>query len=125
MAQTVIERINVSEVRELVTMPPNGTSTFSFDTGGIFYIPYVLSGTINVTNIPVVSDSVTSVTFMSPKGSMARPTTFQVNGVAYPVKWAGGTVPAASSSGMNYWTFNIAVINATIVNVAGSLVVYS
>jgi hypothetical protein len=123
MAEANIQRLIVSEVKEVMTVPPAGTTTFSFLSGSIFYITYSLGPTISFTNIPVTEDGVTSITLITPTNTIPRPTTLTVNGTTQAVRWAGGTAPSGSGN-INYWNYNILVRNGVIEHVAGSVVSY-
>jgi hypothetical protein len=124
MAEANIQRLIVSEVKEVLTVPPAGTTTFSFLAGSIFYIAYSPGTTIAFTNVPVTEDGVASITLVTPNNSIARPTTLTVNGTAQTVRWAGGTAPSGSGN-INYWNYSILVRNGVVEHVAGSLVSYS
>lgn len=124
MAEANIQRLIVSEVKEVLTVPPAGTTAFSFLAGSIFYIGYTLGTSISFTNVPLTEDGVTSITLVTPTNSIPRPTTLQVNGVTQTVRWAGGTAPSGGGN-INYWTYSILVRNGVVEHVTGSLVSYS
>lgn len=120
MANGLIERVTVSEVKELITIPKYGTISFSFNSGGIYYMLYNPGATVSITDIPTAVDGIVTMTFVAPTGLMGVPTTFNVNGSAKTIKWAGGTTPSASSGTMTYWTYSIIVINNAVAYVNGS-----
>lgn len=124
MAEANIQRLIVSEVKEVLTVPPAGTTAFSFLAGSIFYIGYALGSSISFTNVPVTEDGVTTITLVTPTNSISRPTSLQVNGVAHTIRWAGGTAPSGAGN-INYWTYSILVRNGVVEHVTGSLVSYS
>ena len=68
-----------------------GTQTCNLNDGAVFYFyrPSATTFTANITNVPTTPDRAISVAFIVDQGftsvSYGVPTTFQVNGVTYPV----------------------------------------
>jgi len=121
MSAITIERLLVNEIREVMTIPANGTTSFSLTDSNTFYLFYNPGSTISLTNVETNTNSVSTITFISNTFSQNIPTTLNVNGVATAVKWAGGTAPSVSSAGIvSLLSFSIITVDNVIIAVLGN-----
>lgn len=119
MSSSTIERLLVNEVKETMNTPAYGTSTFSTTDSCTFYINYNPGTTINLTNVQLANDGIIGVSFISPLGTMATPTTLTINGTTYVIKWSGGSIPANTSNSINLLGLSIITINGAVAHVIG------
>ena len=93
---------DVQEMREQVvdvTLSSN-VGTLNWTSGNIYYIGTAPTGamTFNVTNVPTTASRVMTINVFVTQGSTGYiPTTFQIDGSAQPLKWAGGSAPSGTN----------------------------
>ena len=108
-------RFDVQEMREdilAVTMASN-ILTCDYTQANIFYSATAPSAawTINLTNTPTDDAKSLSVSVIQVQGGTGYvPTTFQIDGAGVTIKWAGGTVPTATSSSGKLDIFNFSLL---------------
>lgn len=95
--------VDVQELREStvdVTLSSN-SGTLDWTAGNIYYIATAPTGnmTLNVTNVPTDVSKIMTINVFTTQGSTGYiPGTFQINGSAQTIRWAGGTAPTPTSS---------------------------
>ena len=119
MSATLIERLTVNEIKETMNAPLYQTSTFSLLDSCTFYITSNPGATVNLTNVDLVSNGVITVTFISPNGSMQIPTTLNVNGTTYTIKWQSAAAPSQSENQVQLISLSIITFNGAVAYVIG------
>ena len=120
MSANIIENLTVCEIKEVISTPTFQTNTFSLTDSCTFYVTSNPGSTVNLTNVSLTSNGVITVTFISPNGSMAMPTTLTVNNIAVSIKWQGGAVPGQSSNQIQLVVFSIITMNNAVAHVIGA-----
>ena len=120
MSANIIENLTVCEIKEVISTPTFQTNTFSLTDSCTFYVTSNPGSTVNLTNVSLTSNGVITVTFISPNGSMAMPTTLTVNNTAVSIKWQGAAAPSQSSGQIQLVVFSIITLNNAVAHVIGA-----
>lgn len=134
-AALAMTAMNIVEPTKVVPTPPTTTYAFYTSQGSVQYhtgaatqnwidnISHSAGTTLNT--VMAVGDTMT-VAHLTTQGATAFfLTAVQVDGVATPIKWQGGTAPAAGNvSGSDVYTFTLIKTAAATFTVLGSLTQY-
>jgi hypothetical protein len=105
-------RFDVQEMREdilPVTMASN-VLTCDYTSANIFYSATAPSAnwTLNLTNVPTDDNKSLSIAAIQSQGATGYvPTTFQIDGSAVTIKWAGGTAPTPTANKLDIFNFSL------------------
>jgi hypothetical protein len=124
---TVAGTVDIQEMREQivdVTLSSN-VGTLDWTAGNIYYIATAPTAamTFNATNVPINNSKAMTINVMVTQGSTGYiPTTFQISGVATPIRWTNGTSPIGTSSAgkLDIFTFTLLRTSAGAWIVLGS-----
>ena len=95
----ILESTELREVVVDVTLSSN-VGTLDWTAGNVYYIATSPTGamTFNITNVPTNISKMMNVTVFVTQGATGYlPTTFQIDGAAQTIRWAGGTAPTPTS----------------------------
>jgi len=115
---TVSGTVDIQEMREQivdVTLSSN-VGTLDWTAGNIYYIATAPTAamTFNATNVPINNSKAMTINVMVTQGSTGYiPTTFQIAGVAAPIRWTNGTAPIATSSAGKLDIFTFTLLRTT------------
>lgn len=102
---TLSETTEVLDTKSSVT----GTVVHDFSTSAIWYYSNISGNvTTNITNVPTTDNRVTSISIVVNQGATGYIINgLQINGSAQTIRWQGNTVPTASTSRLDVFTFSL------------------
>ena len=103
-----------------------GTVIHDFSTGSIWYHSSISANfTANFTNVPTTNNRSITVALILDQGATARiPNVVQIDGIAQPIQWSGGIIPAGTNNYTDIVNFTL-IRSASVWTVLGSLGTYN
>lgn len=104
----------------------SGTIAADISTYAVFYAIPAGNFSINITNMPALSDKMITATFIIQQGVAAyMPTSISIGGSAQTVSWPGGSMPSGTATKTDIITLSFYYNNAgSLVKIYGGVSTY-